>query len=147
MQLTRHTDYAFRLLIYLALLPKDQRASIDQVSEIYDVSRNNLNKIVHHLGKAGVIDTKRGKGGGFKLKLSADQINIGDIVEMMENNLQVIECKTPYCRILPVCSLKDVFDEAKLAFMTNLKRYTLSDIVSKKTDQLVQILEIPTQKR
>jgi len=142
MQLTRQTDYAFRLLIYLALLPQDQRASIDEVSKIYDVSRNNLNKIVHQLGKSGIIDTKRGKGGGFKLKLPAEQVNVGDLVELIENTLQVIDCKNPYCRILPVCELKDVFTEAKLAFIDTLKKYTLADIVEKRSDKLIQILEI-----
>ncbi|MDU0355897.1 Rrf2 family transcriptional regulator [Paraglaciecola aquimarina] len=65
MQLTRYTDYGLRTLIYLALLPEGKKASIDEISQVYGISRNNLNKIVHQLGKANIIQTQRGKGGGF----------------------------------------------------------------------------------
>ena len=78
MHLTRHTDYGIRILIYLALLPKNEKASIDGVSILYNISRNNVNKIVHQLGKAKIIETQRGKGGGFFLKLSPENINIGN---------------------------------------------------------------------
>ena len=57
MQLTRYTDYGLRILIYLSLLPDDRRASIDEVSDTYGLSRNNVNKLVHHLGKEGIIET------------------------------------------------------------------------------------------
>jgi len=60
MHLTRHTDYGMRILIYLALLPKNEKASIDTVSTLYDISKNNVNKIVHQLGKAKIIQTQRG---------------------------------------------------------------------------------------
>ena len=146
MQLTRYTDYAMRLLIYLALLPDDKRANIDEISDIYDVSRNNVNKIVHQLGKAGIIDTKRGKGGGFKLKRTAEQINLGDMVVMLESSLQIIDCKTPYCRILPACELKKVFNLARESFINTLKQYTLADLVANKSDDLIQILEIKNHK-
>ena len=69
MQLTRYTDYGLRTLIYLALLPQGRRASIDEISSTYGISRNNVNKIVHQLGKAGIIETKRCKGGGFYLNV------------------------------------------------------------------------------
>ena len=142
MQLTRYTDYGLRVLIYLALLPEGQRASIDKISDVYDVSRNNVNKIVHQLGKEGIIETKRGKGGGFRLNRRPDQINIGDMVRMLENSLQVVECKTPLCRILPACKLKGVLNQATRAFMQTLEQHTLADLLRGKSDELVQILEL-----
>lgn len=145
MQLTRYTDYGMRILIYLALLPENRRASIDEISDIYDVSRNNVNKIVHQLGKAGVIDTKRGKGGGFLLKQPAEKINLGDMVVLMENSLQLVDCKSPACRILPACRLKGVFAEAQQSFLQTLKQYTLADLLKNDSDALVQILNIESE--
>ena len=142
MQLTRYTDYGLRILIYLALLPEGQRASIDEISEVYDISRNNVNKIVHQLGKSGVIETKRGKGGGFFLKRSPTQINIGEMVVLMENSLQVINCQTPLCKILPACKLKGMLSDASNAFINELKRYQLSDLMEGKRTELIQILKI-----
>jgi Rrf2 family transcriptional regulator, nitric oxide-sensitive transcriptional repressor len=142
MQLTRYTDYGLRTLMYLALLPEGRRASIDEISEIYDISRNNLNKIVHQLGKAGVIETKRGKGGGFFLNISADKINIAEMVILLENSLQVVECTTPLCRLLPACKLKHVLAQATEAFLESLRHYNLADLLNEKNTTLIQILDI-----
>ncbi|MCF2948316.1 Rrf2 family transcriptional regulator [Paraglaciecola aquimarina] len=142
MQLTRYTDYGLRTLIYLALLPQGRLASIDEISGIYDISRNNLNKIVHQLGKANIIHTKRGKGGGFYLSLPPEQVNIGEIIELLENTLQLVECKTPPCKIFPSCKLKGILAEASQAFINSLKTYNLSDLIHDERDSLVQILDI-----
>ena len=142
MRLTRYTDYGFRTLIYLALLPQGRRASIDEISSTYDISRNYVNKIVHQLGKAGIIETKRGKGGGFYLKRAPQDLNIGDIVVLLENTLQVVECKTPLCRILPACKLKGMLGQATQAFLDSLKAYTLADLLEGEAQNLIQILDI-----
>lgn len=142
MQLTRYTDYGLRILVYMAVLPKGKKASIDELSEVYDISRNNVNKIVHQLGKAGILKTVRGKGGGFFLDKAPEQVNIGEVVELLENSLQIIDCNKPLCRILPACRLKSVLNEATTAFMAVLKRYTLQDLVKDKSKKLIQIFEM-----
>jgi Rrf2 family nitric oxide-sensitive transcriptional repressor len=142
MQLTRYTDYGLRALIYLALLPQGRRASIDEISSTYDISRNNVNKIVHQLGKAGIIETKRGKGGGFYLKRAPQELNVGDLVVLLENTLQVVECHTPLCRILPACKLKGILGQATQAFLDTLKAYTLADLLEDEAKDLIQILNI-----
>jgi Rrf2 family nitric oxide-sensitive transcriptional repressor len=142
MQLTRYTDYGLRTLIYLALLPSGRRASIDEISSTYNISRNNVNKIVHQLGKAGIIETKRGKGGGFYLKRAPEELNIGDLVILLENTLQVVECKAPQCRILPACKLKGLLGQATQAFLQSLKAYTLADLLEDESQSLIQILDI-----
>jgi Rrf2 family nitric oxide-sensitive transcriptional repressor len=142
MQLTRYTDYGLRALIYLALLPQGRRASIDEISSTYDISRNNVNKIVHQLGKAGIIETKRGKGGGFYLKRAPQELNVGDLVVLLENTLQVVECHTPLCRILPACKLKGILGQATQAFLDSLKAYTLADLLEDEAKDLIQILNI-----
>jgi Rrf2 family nitric oxide-sensitive transcriptional repressor len=142
MQLTRYTDYGLRALIYLALLPQGRRASIDEISSTYDISRNNVNKIVHQLGKAGIIETKRGKGGGFYLKRAPQELNVGDLVVLLENTLQVVECHTPLCRILPACKLKGILGQATQAFLDTLKAYTLADLLEDEAKDLIQILNV-----
>jgi len=142
MQLTRYTDYGLRTLIYLALLPSGRRASIDEISITYDISRNNLNKIVHQLGKAEIIETKRGKGGGFCLKQAPQSLKLGQLVVLLENTLQVVECSTPQCRILPACKLKDMLSQATQAFIDSLNAYTLADLLEGEAKELIQILNI-----
>ncbi|GHF79046.1 Rrf2 family transcriptional regulator [Thalassotalea marina] len=142
MQLTRYTDYGLRVLVYLALLPKGERASITVISETYDISRNIINKIVHQLGKEGLISTYRGKGGGFELKKHPKEINIGEVVLLLENSMTVIDCNSPQCVILSSCKLQHILHEATNAFVGVLKSYTLNDLIGLERENLIELLEI-----
>ncbi|MCO7226286.1 Rrf2 family transcriptional regulator [Pleionea sp. CnH1-48] len=142
MQLTRYTDYGFRLLTYLALLPPERLASIDEISNTYNISRNHVNKIVHQLGKANILFTKRGKGGGFRLNQKPEEINLADIVLLLENNLKVVECSDPPCRISPACSLRQILNEAADQFIQSLRQYCLADLVKSSNPTLYQVLEL-----
>ena len=68
-------------------------------------------KITHELGKLGIIETIRGRGGGIKLAMPAEEINIGKIVRMTEDDFNLVPCFGPAphpCAISPVCTLKHV---------------------------------------
>lgn len=142
MQLNRYTDYGLRLLTYLAVLPQGKRTSIDEISQAYGISRNHINKIVHQLGKEGIIATKRGKGGGFCLAKPAEQINLADMVMLLEKSIKIIDCESQCCRISPVCRLSGILSDAGNAFIDSLKQYTLADLVQDNQQPLVQILEL-----
>jgi Rrf2 family nitric oxide-sensitive transcriptional repressor len=129
--LTRYTDYSLRVLIYLAVRP-DRFGTVQSIAEAYDVSRNHLMKVVQELNRRGYIDTVRGKGGGMRLRLPPERINIGRVVRDMENELVLVECFGPdnRCVISPECTLKNVLADALNTFMAVLDRYTLADLVS-----------------
>lgn len=130
MQLTRYTDYGLRVLMFLAIQPQDRLSSIDEVSELYDISRNHVNKIIHQLGKAGIIITKRGKGGGFHLAKPADAINLGQTVRLLEGEIRLIDCNSPPCKIVGCCQLHGILADAMRAFFAVLDSYTLKDLVN-----------------
>ena len=112
MRLTRYTDYAFRMLIYLSLQEKGSRVTINDIAEHFDVPRNHLIKVAHRLGQLGYIDASRGKGGGVALAVSLEDIGVGDVVRNMETQLNIVNCDSPPCPIQPQCKLKGVLDEA-----------------------------------
>ncbi|MBX7254918.1 MAG: Rrf2 family transcriptional regulator [Candidatus Hydrogenedentes bacterium] len=131
MQLTLHTDYALRMLLYLALRAKG--ATISEIAERYNVSRNHLVKIAHALGKKGLIETTRGRAGGLHLAKPAAEINIGAVVRTMEPNFDIVECfdkKRNECVISSACELRRALYEAQRAFLTTLDRYTLADLTA-----------------
>ena len=63
MQVTRYSDYSLRVLIYLAVRP-DQLATIEEIAQAYGISKAHLMKVVHQMGRAGFLETVRGRGGG-----------------------------------------------------------------------------------
>lgn len=128
MQLTRHTDYALRLLIYLAGI-EGGRSQIATVAEAQAISRTHLMKIANELARAGFIAAVRGRGGGIALARPPEEINIGAVVEAMEPRCPLVDCGS--CRLLKRCSLPGVLDEADMAFRNTLARYSLADICGK----------------
>lgn len=131
MQLTVHTDYALRVLIYLSLRP-DQIVTIDEITEFYEISRNHLVKVVHNLSGKGFITTTRGKHGGMQLSRHPADISIGEVVRKMEANFDMVECfsaDSKKCRVLPVCNLKSVLQQASENFLSFLDQYSLADAV------------------
>jgi Rrf2 family transcriptional regulator, nitric oxide-sensitive transcriptional repressor len=128
MQLTRHTDYALRVLIYLAVNP-DRLSRIADIAQAYRISRHHLVKVVHELAGHGHIQTFRGKNGGMRLAHPPEQTRIGAVVRDMEENLEIINCAVHQCVILPDCRLKRALNDARDAFLTSLDRVTLAQLV------------------
>ncbi len=131
MKLTSFTDYSLRVLIYLAARP-EQRATVAEIAQAYDIKQNHLTKVVHFLGRQGWLTTVRGKGGGLQLAVAAQDIGIDAVVRAAEGADLPAECFDPdanTCPIARVCRLKRVLREATEAFHAALAQYTLADLV------------------
>jgi len=131
MKLTAFTDYALRVLIYLAAQPK-RRATIAAIAHSFDVSENHLTKVVHYLGKAGWLANVRGKGGGLELAMPPELIKVGEVVRGTEGGDVPAECFANHgdqCCIAGICRLSGVLAEAVQAFYGTLDGYTLADLV------------------
>ena len=131
MRLTRYTDYALRVLLYVAAKP-DDLCSIGEIARAYGVSQNHLMKVVNDLANAGYVATVRGRSGGVRLGRPPAEINIGEVVRHTEDGFQVVDCAT--CVIAPVCGLTRALDEAVRAFLAVLDSYTLADLMGKRAD-------------
>jgi Rrf2 family transcriptional regulator, nitric oxide-sensitive transcriptional repressor len=129
MQLTLFSDYALRLLLYLAAHP-DRVISVQEVSRAYGISHHHLVKIVRRLADEGLVLTTRGRGGGLRLGVDPAAINVGALVRATEPHLNLVECfdrATNTCPIARACGLERALRQAQQAFFDVLDRYTLAD--------------------
>jgi len=124
MRLTKHTDYAFRVLIYLASMPDDRLSTVQEIAEKFGVSRSHIMKIVHKMASAGLIHASRGQGGG---------------IELMEATLVPVNCDDPVCIIKKNCTLKNILFEAQRQFLEHVGQYTLADL-AEPTVSIVSLL-------
>lgn len=146
MRLTLYTDYSLRVLIFLAAKPEGELSTVAEISGAFMISKNHLTKVVHELGKADFIETVRGRGGGIRLKVRPEQINVGNVVRKMEEDFQLVECfnrETNQCVLAPACRLKGVLQEALHAYLKILDRYTIADFVQNK-DEIRMLLFPPS---
>lgn len=132
MQLTRHTDYALRLLMYLTD-KGDERTSIADVAEAQMISRTHLMKIANELVHRGFLKASRGRGGGISLARAPEDINLGEVVRSTEPNCGLVDCTG--CRLARRCNLPSIFDQAENAFHAVLDRYTLAQLVRERRPQ------------
>lgn len=135
MRLAEYTDYTLRVLMYCAARPQ-QLVTITELANHHGVSRNHLMKIVTDLGRQGVLETTRGRGGGLRLLKDPTHLRIGDVVRASETDFRLVECFDPgtnQCTLSPSCRLKGLFSAALQAYFKELDGTTLAEIVEAKT--------------
>lgn len=129
MKLSLHTDYALRMLIYLA--GRAERTQIAEVAEFYQISENHLAKVANLLSRAGLVRGTRGAGGGIELAVPSGQISVGQVVELCESSTHLLDCVgTPdLCVIQPQCKLRGVLIQAERLVLEYLRGVSLTDVV------------------
>jgi Rrf2 family nitric oxide-sensitive transcriptional repressor len=133
MRLTFYSDYSLRLLMYVAT-KNGELVTIQNVADVYGISKAHLMKVAHQLGVHGFLETVRGRGGGLRLARPADRIRLGDVVRATEDDFNLVECfnaKTDTCVISGPCRLKGVLGRALKAYFAVLDEYTLADLTTR----------------
>ncbi len=129
MQLTLMTDYALRMLMYLAQHP-DERCTIADIAAVHRISEAHLMKVTHRLSQGGWIITSRGRGGGIRLGAAPSAINVGKVVRSMEPGFALVECFSDdsSCLLTGRCQLSAVLEGALQSFLAHLDGCTLADL-------------------
>ena len=128
MILTKHTNYAIRILMHLAIRP-GRKVSIASIAETYDISRNHLMKVSQNLGRMGYVIGYRGKGGGIALARPARNINLGQFVQQIERNLHPADGIVPGQPSQDIPLFEQAVEYARSAYIETLSKFTLADIV------------------
>ena len=131
MQLSKFTDYAFRALIYLAKNPQDN-GTVDKLADELNISTHHLKKVINKLAKTEYIITTKGRNGGLKLGLPPEEINLGKVLLLTEENLSLVECmnETGTCPLISEeCKLKGIICRSLNGFINEMSNYTLRDII------------------
>lgn len=135
MRLTSFSDYALRMLMYVASAG-GRRVTVEEAARAFRVSRTHLNKVASMLTHAGFLHAARGRAGGLTLARAPDAISIGDVIRLTEPDFALVECLTTgnQCVLTRACRLQGVLVEAAGSFQTTLDRYTLADIALRPED-------------
>lgn len=145
MHLTRFTDYSIRVLLYLAT-KGEERSTISEIANTFNISRNHLMKIVQELNQKGYLKAIRGKHGGLLLNRSPASISLGALIRDTEQEMALVECfrDDNACVITPHCRLQPILAEALDAFLRVLDAYTLADLLDGRSADLARLMKIPT---
>lgn len=131
MQLSKFTDYSFRSLIYLAK-NSEENATVDILAERLEISTHHLKKVINKLAKTEYIISSKGRNGGLKLGMDPAEINLGKVLLLTEENLNLVECmgEIERCPLIgEECKLKGIICRALNSFVSEMSQYTLKDII------------------
>lgn len=136
--LTSKTKYALRALMALAREADRGPRLIADLSREERIPRKFLERILLELKSRGVLRSQKGKGGGYALARSPDQINLTDIVRWMDGPLAPVSCvsQTAYapcreCTDEASCGIRSVMKEVRDAIAQVLDATTLADLVQR----------------
>lgn len=130
MQLTRAADYAARVMIHLAGLPVDSRASRIELARAADVPEAFLGKILQSLVRSGLMVSQRGVSGGFTLGKPASEMTLVEVIEAVEGPLFLNRCVNPGegCHRSSWCAAHYLWAEAQEAMLKVLRRSSIADL-------------------
>ena len=133
--ITRNTDYAVRALCCIAEQEKNI-VSTDQMVQNLQMPRPFLRKILQILNKKGLLNSYKGKGGGFTLALPPEKISLIDVMKIFQGPTRLNECKFKKsdCPYTSDCLLKKKIDEIEKEVVIKLKAITIASIIKKEVN-------------
>jgi len=129
-QITRATDYATRVMIFLAALPPAAKAQSAAIARATDVPISFLSKVMQRLVSAGFVASSRGSGGGFGLAVPRGKITMLDILETFEGETSLNLCLAHgrSCNRKSRCPAHEVWEEAQRALVGVLRQASLEKL-------------------
>ena len=133
--LSRKARYALRALYALAADEARGPVLISELAEREKIPRKFLEAILLELKNAGILKSKKGKGGGYALVRSADQITMGQIIRVIDGPLAPIPCaserafvRCEECTDEATCGTRQVMKKVRDAIAAILDTPTLEDV-------------------
>jgi len=148
-QLSKRTQYSLRALYALARSYGQGPVLISRLSEEEAIPKKFLEQILLSLKSSGLVESKKGKGGGYTLVRPPDRITVADVIRLMEGPLAPLPCasetrfrKCDECVDIETCGTRMVMREVRDAISTILDSTTLA-MVCEKVDRARQEQEEP----
>lgn len=117
--------------------------TVREVAEDFGLSLAHLQKVAQTLAAHGYIETHRGRTGGIRLARLPEEIRIGRVVAATEPDFHLAPCaeESGGCPIYAPCVLRGALDQATAAFLAELDKWTLADLVRKRKPLLIALAQ------
>ncbi|GAB2747575.1 RrF2 family transcriptional regulator [Kitasatospora kifunensis] len=140
MRLTKGTDIALRIAMRLAVL-EGQNPTTREVAAAVDVPYTHAAKVVSRLQHLGVVEARRGSGGGLTLTTAGRTGSLGQLVRDLEGVGDVVGCEDdPPCPLRAACRLRGALRTAQEAFFQSLDPLSIEQLVAPPTGPVLLAL-------
>ncbi len=134
MKLSLRGEYALRSLVVLGLIPQDEVIHIHRISERQNIPRKFLEQILHEMKNAGLLESRRGRAGGYRLKSKPEEISLAMVIRLIEGPLAPVSCVSEKfydkctCPDEQKCAIRSIMKEVRDAIVRQLEKVTVADL-------------------
>ena len=139
--LSKKSKYAIIALIHLAKRYGDGPILIGKIAKEENIPKKFLEGILFELKNAGIVNSQRGKSGGYYLIKKPNEVHLAKIMRLFDGPIALIPCVTyqyyepcPECKDEKTCSIRKVFKDIRDVTVDILKKATLSEMIAIELD-------------
>jgi Rrf2 family protein len=133
--LSMKSQYAFKALTYLSEKYNEGPVLISEIAKKKKIPLKFLENILLELKKADILDSKKGKGGGYFLKKSPDKVKVATVIRLINGPIAMLPCVSLYfyerCKNCDQkhCGLHDMMIQVRDATLNIVENRTLRDLM------------------
>lgn len=143
--LSKKTKYALHALTYLAKKKQQEPTLIVEISNNANIPRKFLESILLDLKKQGILISKMGKGGGYLLRKTPDEIKLSTIIRLFNGPIALIPCVSlnyyqscEECTNEHQCGLNRVMSDVRNETLRILENKSIQDIIDEEAIPLAE---------
>jgi len=130
--INREVGYAIKSLCFM-FLDQGRIVTTSYLASYFHISRPFLRKILQKLNQAGILESQKGKKGGFKLLVSANELFLLDVIEIFQGKFQLNSCSTKgyECPLIDDCLTKREIEKIEKRLINDLSGISLKMMIDK----------------
>lgn len=134
MKLSVRGEYALRALVVLGLNYDQPVVRIQTISRLQNIPKRFLEQILNELKSAGIVESRRGVAGGYRLRLHPEQVTLAEVIRYIEGPLAPVSCVSERfyercsCPDENKCGIRSVMKEVRDAIVKILETVTLAQL-------------------
>jgi Rrf2 family protein len=127
--INKDTDYAVKALVSVAQ-KSEGRITVSGLAKETDIPGPFLRKIFQTLNKEGILESSKGKGGGFRLAIPPERIFLTRIIQIFQGPIKLNEClfKKKFCSDMKICPLKKKIESLEDVLLAELAATTIGSL-------------------
>jgi Rrf2 family iron-sulfur cluster assembly transcriptional regulator len=145
MKFSSQEEYGLRCLLRIARDGAEKGLTIPEISQSEGISIPNTAKLLRILRLGGFLDSSRGQSGGYSLSKPADEITVGEVLNVLGGKLYDKEFCSSYSGTVNICtnsidcSIRSIWQTVQLAVDEVLNKITLKDLLASENTLVTKI--------
>ncbi|MCX7678784.1 MAG: Rrf2 family transcriptional regulator [Spirochaetes bacterium] len=131
MKLSTRARYGIRAMVMIATNRGQSPIDLNVIAKEQGISKKYLHALLVQLKRAGMLESIRGKSGGYRLAKKPDEITLLEVYEALEGNIDLVDCLIDEARCARArnCLARNIWQRLSNAMRKELSSVTLADVV------------------